>query len=805
MQVSKVDDRITHVVIGGGDVINFGVSDSAEFLHMLSSTLYSDQILAVVREVICNAWDAHIESGRTHRPIEITLTHEKLTIRDFGTGIAPEMMGPIYAVYGKSTKKNDGLQTGGFGLGCKAPFAYTDHFEVNSYHAGKRTIYAMSKSSAQVGGKPGITQIAQFPTTESGLEVSLNIKKNSDFYRYEELIKMIVSNGEIKAHFNNKPLAVIPFSEAKLGFLVSYKKISTNGNLGSPLYIRYGNVIYPLPYDEKIGAAHSAVLRIIESMPEYNTSAKLILQAPPHSIAVTPSRESISMVDVTINTVIGLLDNFYKIVNKDLQGTFKKILVDTVDTYIADGKIAKLLEKQTCAKGFDTVQMPEYAANISDLANIYMARNYPTMPKFQEFDLETRIYKMIGAGVNNKGFLQTYKHALLRNNEKDHGKWFQRRVVAPMVAAIQTIPQHASVANLCIWGKNGNDWNDKGVTPVLEYKLPSIKYGLLFWKSVVFLAFKDDIEAWRGNILMDRHNLGDVTGTFVYKVTRSHTRVNAMRQLLSSLPNMLFIDLTIANPGENITVKGIPDRTGVEKKNGLVTLASAVSEGGTYVTIYSALDFKKADLIKKPLFVVSPEKHEQKSIGIYTDVAFRLLIDLFGKNAGICRTDRQMESYIKKGALSLDDFVMAYIETAFENNPNIGVFFENQLSRITFATNVNFLRMIQSNKVLNDVFGLPTLVFTKEEDLAIKLWDSIQVGHYRHQLTMTKRIAELKAAIDSLPVNPKLLELANKAANSRLVNLLAFNEVRTMLKSSNKADMGKVPQIVQMVVTALNG
>ena len=175
MQVTHVQDKVTHAVIGGGGTIDFGISSSAEFFNILSSTLYSDQILAVVREVLCNAWDAHIEAGCTDKPVQITLDNGKFSIKDFGKGIHHDDIGPIYGTYGNSTKKNDGNQTGGFGLGCKAPFAYTEHFEVISCHQGVKTIYAMTKSSAQVTGKPGITTIAQFPTTETGLTVTIQV------------------------------------------------------------------------------------------------------------------------------------------------------------------------------------------------------------------------------------------------------------------------------------------------------------------------------------------------------------------------------------------------------------------------------------------------------------------------------------------------------------------------------------------------------------------------------------------------------------------------------------------------------
>ena len=103
MQVTHSAD---HMLIGGAKTIEFGISNDAAFFQILSSTLYSDQRLAVAREVLCNAWDAHIRAGITDKPIEVTIT---------------DFMGPLYGTYGGTDKNNNGLETGGFGLGCKAP------------------------------------------------------------------------------------------------------------------------------------------------------------------------------------------------------------------------------------------------------------------------------------------------------------------------------------------------------------------------------------------------------------------------------------------------------------------------------------------------------------------------------------------------------------------------------------------------------------------------------------------------------------------------------------------------------------
>ncbi len=110
MQVSHVSEHITHAVIGGGKAVEFGISNSAEFFNILSSTLYKNQILAVVRETLCNGWDIHIEGGIQDRPVLVTVDSEKFVIQDFGRGIHHDDMGPIYGTYGNSTKKHDGQQ-----------------------------------------------------------------------------------------------------------------------------------------------------------------------------------------------------------------------------------------------------------------------------------------------------------------------------------------------------------------------------------------------------------------------------------------------------------------------------------------------------------------------------------------------------------------------------------------------------------------------------------------------------------------------------------------------------------------------
>ncbi len=122
----------------------FGIGNVGLIFEILRSKMYRDPISAIVREISCNARDAHREVGKADLPIEITLPNNfqpKLKIKDFGPGISPDRMENIFIQYANSTKRNDNLQTGGFGLGSKSPFAYTDTFVIVTVVDGIKRSY----------------------------------------------------------------------------------------------------------------------------------------------------------------------------------------------------------------------------------------------------------------------------------------------------------------------------------------------------------------------------------------------------------------------------------------------------------------------------------------------------------------------------------------------------------------------------------------------------------------------------------------------------------------------------------------
>lgn len=61
---------------------------------ILSSGLYSNKIRAVIRELSCNAVDAHTSAGNKN-PIEVKLPNaldKQFYVKDFGTGLTHDQV-----------------------------------------------------------------------------------------------------------------------------------------------------------------------------------------------------------------------------------------------------------------------------------------------------------------------------------------------------------------------------------------------------------------------------------------------------------------------------------------------------------------------------------------------------------------------------------------------------------------------------------------------------------------------------------------------------------------------------------------
>jgi hypothetical protein len=116
----------------------YGIGDAGMLMYILRSRIYSDALGSMVREVISNARDANMEAG-SNEPVRIVFPdHDygtsELCVSDSGCGISEERMRHVFVMFCKSTKRQSTKEIGGFGLGCKTPFAYGDSFIVETVY-----------------------------------------------------------------------------------------------------------------------------------------------------------------------------------------------------------------------------------------------------------------------------------------------------------------------------------------------------------------------------------------------------------------------------------------------------------------------------------------------------------------------------------------------------------------------------------------------------------------------------------------------------------------------------------------------
>ena len=172
--------------------LQFGIADEnmGLILDILRNKMYRNPIATICREVMSNSRDANRESGRENTPIVVKIDDSlfspgdlSISFIDNGIGISPDRMKDVFINYGSSTKRDNNKQTGGFGLGAKTPFAYTDNFSIITIHNGVKYTYTAAIDDTNHGK---IFLFEQEKTDEmSGTSIIVPIKRH-DLYDFKK-------------------------------------------------------------------------------------------------------------------------------------------------------------------------------------------------------------------------------------------------------------------------------------------------------------------------------------------------------------------------------------------------------------------------------------------------------------------------------------------------------------------------------------------------------------------------------------------------------------------------------------------
>lgn len=368
--------RDTHVATGDGfgAVADFSIEMNDKAFTVLSDTIYKDKIGSIVRELSCNAFDAHIEAGKSDMPFDIHLPdafEPYFSIRDYGNGISPEDIIRIYTKYFASTKDESNDVVGAFGLGSKTPFSYTDAFTVISIHDGVKTMYNAHKSA----GLPAIVAYGDPKATDeaNGLEVRVSVEA-MDYGSFSSAVKRQLKffpvkpnilNGSIKWETHTPILEVPGFLFYSINDETQERRYYYSREyVSGGLFIKQGPVGYPVDFDtlnqvmDSKGIKRSSFYEYLWARVSNSRDSRgTLIDMPIGTVEVTASREGISYKDTTVMNILSRLERISnklgdEVITK-LEASYAKGYVSFCKTFNAlDSYFKKTLSVDELSKRF---------------------------------------------------------------------------------------------------------------------------------------------------------------------------------------------------------------------------------------------------------------------------------------------------------------------------------------------------------------------------------------------------------------------------------------------------------------------
>jgi transposase len=304
----KIDQEKLNVERSGNFIEQeFRIKASTKAFEILSSGIYSDKLAALVRELCCNAYDAHKMVGKGDVPFLVKLPNSmepNFVVRDYGNGMTEEQVANTFTVYFESDKTDSNEFVGYMGLGSKCPFAYTDNFSVTSYVGGKKYVYNLFVNEDRI---PTCALMAIEDSDEpTGIEIIIAI----DRYDHSSISHRASS---ILGRFDVKPEVTgsshFEFENFDEEYVIHTDKFAVKKSTWGDSYAIMGNVAYELDHSD------------MDLIPEHN---KLIQSGVDFFFEIgelepAASREKLSLTKKTVQNLKDRFDHVLAEVTKELE------------------------------------------------------------------------------------------------------------------------------------------------------------------------------------------------------------------------------------------------------------------------------------------------------------------------------------------------------------------------------------------------------------------------------------------------------------------------------------------------------
>lgn len=328
MELQKFDIEVQRE--GRMKTSQFGISkgNEAHILNILRSKLYTDKILAVIREYSTNGLDAHVMNKSQSRPIEIglpTLTSLVFTVRDFGPGLTEVQVRSIYTQYGASTKRDDNEQIGGLGIGSKSGFAYGDSFTIesitNENHLGESVnIKRIYNAYIDESGLGECSKLSQTITKEeTGVMIKIPVR-SQDIHNFNNTANKLFRFWKVKPKYTSSLSPIVPLPEAVVEGDHSFGKwrIYERSLISENSYTKDWIVLMgEIPYQLNMQLLRSKI-NIRTDFLQSLTNTNLVIEVPIGKCSIAANREGLEYDNLTATTISNIISDIEISVKKEI-------------------------------------------------------------------------------------------------------------------------------------------------------------------------------------------------------------------------------------------------------------------------------------------------------------------------------------------------------------------------------------------------------------------------------------------------------------------------------------------------------
>lgn len=322
MKLAKHDNKL--LTNTNNESQDFGIGNASVVIEILRNRLYKHKIRTSVQEYISNGRDATREV-KSKRPIEITcptMLEPVFKVRDFGPGISPDRMLNVFIQYGASTKRDSNNQIGGFGIGAKSAWSYTDSFNIVTHIDGIKREY-LAHTGVNNNGR--LETLSESTTNEpNGTEIIIAVNPK-DIQEFKSAIERCLFFWPKKDYkLTNMPDTLLKsdYKFNQIGQLKTFRDLPdciSRNNYGwnRDIFLSIDGIPYNIKeLKDKINSLNKLHDLVVGTM---------VISIPNGLIEVSANREEVTDSQITISELTNVCDRLLIEVQAHIKGLFKGI------------------------------------------------------------------------------------------------------------------------------------------------------------------------------------------------------------------------------------------------------------------------------------------------------------------------------------------------------------------------------------------------------------------------------------------------------------------------------------------------